>query len=181
MAKKTKNEPSKFFGGLNFKQFRIAGKSGIELSDIAWAGRLYPKYPMIWKRLNQLIVGLCAISILSLVIVWVSILTRPSALLMAVYPNSQVVCFPRLVNVKGQQVQLDREYMKLCSNLDIRSGKMWQTQNRTFNSDTQAVGNFAPSNSVANKIEYKKIADMPEFNFVTSDENVDPTIPGTGE
>lgn len=182
MAKKTKAEPTKFFGDLTFKQFRNVGKSGIELSDIAWAGRLYPRYPLIWKRLNQVIVALCAVTILSLVVVWASILTRPPALLMAVYPNSQVVCFPRLITPKGQQMQLDKEYARLCANLDIRSGKMWQTQNKSSKSDNQAVGNFIPAASPeAKQVEYKKISDMPEFNFVQSDETVDPTIPGTGE
>lgn len=184
MAKKNKAEPSKFFGGLTYKQFRAAGKNGLELSDIAWAGRLYPKYPLIWKRINQLIVALCCISILCLAVVWVSIFTRPPALLMAVYPNSQVVCFPRLINLKGQQVQLDRAYLPLCTNLDTRSGKMWQIENRSSKSDNQAVGNFKPSAStaVASKpVEYKKISDMQEFNYVASDENVDPTIPGNGE
>lgn len=181
MAKKTKAEPTKFFGGLTFKQFRNANKNGIELSDIAWAGRLYPRYPLMWKRVNQLIVVLCCLTILSLIVVWASILTRPPALLMAVYPNSQVVCFPRLINLKGQQVQLHKKYMQLCANLDIRSGKMWQTQNRVAKSDNLAVGNFVPSASQNSKVEYKKISEMQEFNVVPEDEGAEPTIPGTGE
>lgn len=172
MAKKSKNQPEAVYEGLTFKQFRNVGKSGIELSDVAWAGRLIPKLPHIWSVLVKFITVLCALTVLSLLVVWVSILTRPPALLMAVYPNSQVVCFPRLIDNKGQRVTLDKRYVGLCDTLNTRSGKMWQTQNSDEKSDTSAVGDIKA------EVQYKQIKDLPQFDFNQQAAPVDPTIPG---
>jgi len=181
MAKKEKPQQT-FYGNLTFKQFRNVGKNGVELSDIAWAGRLFTKYPRIWATTTRLVAVFCSITILSLAVIWLSIFTRPPALLLAVYPNSQVVCFPRLIDNQGKRVQVNKSYQQLCQNLDIRSGKMWQTENRMSQSDNSAVGNFKPSVSTAptSQVQYIKISDVPEFNFTDSPEAVDPTIPGSG-
>ena len=160
MAKDKKNKDNKenssasYFGGLTFKQFKDVGKRGWELNDISWAGRLYSKYPYWFKRLSQLTMILLFISVASLAVIWGSIFMRTPALLLGVYPEGQVVCFPRLIKVSGARSELHPSYADSCSMLDKRAGMMWQTENPDAVSDVEAVGNLS------NKVQYKTIDDV---------------------
>lgn len=159
MAKKEKKVET-YFEGLTFKEFKRASKTGVQENDIVWAGRLFPVFPNTFNVLSKSIVVFCAITIISLLVVWFSLLTRPPALLMAAYPNSNVICFPRLMDLKGRPVQLNKAYHKQCEQLNIRSGKMWQTKNSNVKSDEGAVGNHTAEEV---KAQYVKISEMAEF------------------
>lgn len=159
MAKKEKKVET-YFEGLTFKEFKRASRTGVQENDIAWAGRLFPVFSNTFNLLSKSIVVFCGITILSLLVVWFSILTRPPALLMAAYPNSNVICFPRLMDLKGRPVQLNKAYAKQCELLNIRSGKMWQTQNSNIKSDEKAVGTHTAEEI---KMQYIKINEMSEF------------------
>lgn len=171
-SKKDNIKGQDYYGGLTFKQFKNVGNFGIQLSDIAWAGRIFHKYQSSFNFLNRITYAAVIISILCLLGILYSLFTRPPALLMAVYPNGQVVCAPKLVDLRGRPVSIHRVYHKQCNLLSKRAGKMWDTSlsGGSNKSNDEAVGNINNE-----PVVYIKIEDLQEFNF----EEVNSTkIPG---
>lgn len=154
--KKKGKDTATYHGGLTYKEFKNVGKGGLELNDIAWAGRLYPKMPYWSKRLGQLVTLCFIITVLSLGIMWISVLMRSPALLLGVYPDGEVVCFPRLRNQTGQVVGLDKVYQKSCSAIDARVGRKWQLDNSNTESDTAAIGD------IHTQVKYKTTHEIEE-------------------
>lgn len=152
MAKK-KNAQT-VWGGLNFKQFRNAGRRGLEMSDIAWAGRMYSKMPYWNARLNRFTTVLLGVSVLCLGAMWVSVLMRQPALLLGVYPDGEVVCFPRLRTSDGQVSPIHPSYEGLCRRIDERMGKKWQVNNAESISDVSAIGNLK------NAVQYTPVKEI---------------------
>lgn len=128
MSKKDKQSAPTYYGGLTFKQFRNAGKIGLWMSDMAWAGRLYTKYGFWWNVLTKLVYAMLAISILSLALIWGSILLRPPVLLLGVYPDARVVCMPRILDEYGNVVQRHKSYNNTCAALFVKAGLTWVSE-----------------------------------------------------
>lgn len=124
MAKKNKQSAS-YFGGMTFKEFRNANKVGLWMNDVAWAGRLYTKYPYWWEKLSKVVYIMLALSVLSLVLIWGSILLRPPVLLLGVYPDGRVVCMPRILDENGNRVIRHSSYNSLCGTLFNNAGLSW--------------------------------------------------------
>lgn len=123
MAKKSKS--ASYFGGMTFKEFRNANKIGLWMNDVAWAGRLYTKFPYWWSRLARLVYIALALSMLSLALIWGSILMRPPVLLLGVYPDGRVVCMPRILDQNGQRVARHKSYNAQCAALFQNAGLQW--------------------------------------------------------
>lgn len=160
MAKKSKNKTqsdnqASFHGGLTFKQFRRIGHVPLEMNDIAWAGRIFPMAPYWFKRLSLLTFIFLLISALSLGATLTSVLLRKPALLLGVYPDGEIICFPRLRTSTGALSTLHPSYEPLCNSLDVRAGKKWQLDNAQKNeSGTSQVGN------IDKKVVYKAIDEI---------------------
>lgn len=125
MAKKNSAPAPTYYGGLTYKQFRMVGKVGLWMNDLAWAGRLYSKYPYWFKRLTQLVYAALIISLLSLVVIWMAILLRPPVLLLGVYPDARVVCMPRILDEFGNIVARHSSYGPTCAALFNKAGLQW--------------------------------------------------------
>lgn len=143
MAKKSNKDTPTYYGGMNFKQFRLSGKVGLWMNDLAWAGRLFSKYPYWWTRLSFLVSTALAISVLSLAAIWLSILFRPPVLLLGVYPDARVVCMPRIVNQSGQQVPRHSSYNERCASLFVKAGLIWVVE------EAKKTGGQLPSSDPA--------------------------------
>lgn len=152
MAKK--NDATTFYGGMTFKEFRNAGRRPIDASDLVWAGRLYPKFPYWNRRLSNLSVGFMLVAVLSLAGVWGSVLLRKPALLLGVYPDGEIICFPRLRTLSGEPSTLHPVYVDQCAKIDERVGRKWQTNNTDAISDAAAIGNMNA------QVVYKNVADI---------------------
>lgn len=159
-ANKKANKKSKdkdlatYHGGLTYKQFRNANKRGLELNDLAWAGRLYSKMPYWNQKLSTITTTCFVVTVLSLFVLLGSVLLRTPALLLGVYPDGEVVCFPRLLNKNGQESNLDNSYKKICSFIDARVGRKWQVNNSQAQSDQAAVGD------ITTKVHYKTVEEI---------------------
>lgn len=138
MAKKSDKTPT-YYGGMSYKEFRHSGKVGLWMNDVAWAGRLFSKYPYWWKRLSFVVSAALIISVLSLAAIWLSILLRPPVLLLGVYPDARVVCMPRVVNYQGQSVPRHSSYNERCGALFVKSGLLWVVE------EARKTGGVLPS------------------------------------
>ena len=159
-----------YHGGLTYKQFRNANKRGLELNDMAWAGRLYSKMPYWNKKLSSLTTICFTITILSLFVLLTSVLMRTPALLIGVYPDGEIVCFPRLLDKNGQENPLDSSYDKICSSIDARVGRKWQVDNSKAQSDKEAVGD------ITTKTKYHTVEDVEKTLAPQSLQPVSPSL-----
>ena len=110
---------------MTYKQFRNANKIGLWMNDVAWAGRMYGKFPYWWSRLSRVVYVSLALGVLSLGAIWASILLRPPVLLLGVYPDGRVVCMPRVLDQAGNRVVRHKSYGVLCSTLFSKAGLEW--------------------------------------------------------
>ena len=162
----SENNISSYYGGMTFKEFKNAGKFSLNLSDAVWAGRLFYKFPILFKNLNRGIVIMMSISILCLAVIWGSIFMRTAPLLLGVYPNGQIVCFPRLINTQGQAVSLDKSYKNLCKSLDDRDGMKWQNNNKNAISNILAIRQGTPIVKFLTADEI--LASHPSINYTSN-------------
>lgn len=127
MAKKKKpqKKPQKYFGGLSYGELLRVNKVGFWFNDLTWAGRLYKRYPSWIKRLSMVITISLSLGIISLVLIWGSIITRAPVLLLGVYPDGRVVCMPRIYNRDGTIAKRHKSYGNMCSNLFDKAGLSW--------------------------------------------------------
>ena len=141
---KTPKGPGKqdasFYGGLTFKQFRTVGLSGVEMNDVAWAGRMYPVSAYWFRRLSRVLQALLVLCGASLLVIAVSVYLRPPALLIGVYPDGQMICFSQLVSTTGAPVPVHKSYAELCASLDKRTGRKW-----TLEGPQKSLAAAAPS------------------------------------
>lgn len=130
MAKNKKNDVKNqdFFEGLTFAEFKKINRTPIAMSDIAWSGRLFSSSQFWNSFFTKGIFYFSLVSVVCLAIIWVSLFLRPPALLLGVYPDGQMVCFPNLIDRKGQKVALDPAYFDLCSSLNKKGGARFSTE-----------------------------------------------------
>ena len=149
---------------MTFKQFRDANKVGLWMNDVAWAGRMYGKFPYWWARLSRVVYVALALSVLSLGAIWASILLRPPVLLLGVYPDGRVVCMPRVLDQAGNRVARHKSYGVLCSTLFTKAGLEWVLEQSRQNNGQM------PSTDPASEVQDPR----PEFGApVTSMDYID--------
>jgi len=145
--------------GLTYDEQKKIGRRAHEMSDITWAGRLYSKYPYWNKKLTSVVFVALLISVLSLLTMWISVIARKPALLIGVYPDAEMLCFPRLRTVSGAESLTHNSYKDKCDELQRRAGRKWQAANAQLDaSDPASIGD------ITRKIEYKDI----EYSFNNS-------------
>jgi hypothetical protein len=153
-----KEEQPTYYGGMTYKQFRNAGKVGLWMNDLAWAGRLFSKIPYWWGRMSMVVWVALAICILSLGGIWASILLRPPVLLLGVYPDGRVICMPRVLDQQGHRVARHKSYNKDCATLFSKAGLEWVVEQ-----SRQAEGRMPSTDPMAEKEDPR-----PEFRAPTT-------------
>ena len=150
-SNKNKDKNEKNALGLTYAEQKKIGHRSYSMSDIVWAGRLYAKYPYWNRRLTHIVCVSLLICCLSLFAMWISVIMRKPALLVGVYPNAEMLCFPRLRTSSGGESSTHNSYKDKCDELIRRVGRSWQVENAQLDaSDRLAVGDISQNQQYKN-------------------------------
>lgn len=159
---KSNSEKSQtFYGGLSYKAFSKITHVPLKMNDYAWAARLFPVAPYWWQKLTSISVLAMSVSVISMLFIMYSFLTRPDPVLLWVFPNGQMVCAENLVDKNGNIQSVDKKYTDMCAALSRKASKRW-----AIPVETENKVNSLPPSQPPSSLDEKAVV-TPETLFLT--------------